>query len=116
MLIHYYWLIFANIETLRMHPPVPFLTRMCTKKYKMPGSDVTLNVGVKFFIPTYSLHHDPEYYPNSEMFDPERITEEMKASRVQGTFLSFGDGPRICIGKYISLQYYITMRITSLKI
>jgi len=60
---------------------------------------------MKVLIPTYSLHHDPAYYPNPELFDPLRFTEDNKASRPNGTFLPFGDGPRICIGKYCSLKY-----------
>lgn len=45
------------------------------------------------------LHHDPEYYPNPEKFDPERFSEENKSKRPAYTYLPFGDGPRICIGK-----------------
>ncbi|VVC25724.1 Hypothetical protein CINCED_3A014569 [Cinara cedri] len=86
-------------ETFRLHPPVPILSRVCTKKYSIPDSDLTLNIGEKLLIPTYSLHNDPKYYPNPEIFDPERFTDENKALRPHGTFLPFGDGPRICIGK-----------------
>lgn len=86
-------------ETFRIHPTVPNLFRVCTKKYTVPNSQLTLNVGDKLLIPAYSIHHDPKYYPNPEVFDPERFTEENKASRPHGTFLPFGDGPRICIGK-----------------
>lgn len=78
---------------------------MCTKKYKIPESDITLDIGMKVLIPTYALHFDPEYYPQPEIFDPERFTEENKALRPDGTFLPFGDGPRICIGKYFHLVY-----------
>lgn len=46
----------------------------------------------------YSLHHDPKYYPNPDIFDPDRFTPEEKSKRPNGTFLPFGDGPRHCIG------------------
>ncbi|CAI6360815.1 unnamed protein product [Macrosiphum euphorbiae] len=91
-------------ETLRMHPPGPGLLRVCTKKFKIPDSDITLDTGMKVLIPTYSLHHDPAYYPNPELFDPLRFTEDNKASRPNGTFLPFGDGPRICIGLRFALM------------
>jgi len=94
------------LETLRIHPPGPGLLRVCTKKFKIPDSDITLDTGMKILIPTYSLHHDPVYYPNPELFDPLRFTEDNKATRPNGTFLPFGDGPRICIGKYIILYIY----------
>lgn len=50
-------------------------------------------------ISVLGLHRDPEYYPNPDVFDPERFNEENKIARPQFTYLPFGDGPRICIGK-----------------
>lgn len=41
---------------------------------------------------------DPKNYPNPEVFDPERFTEEEQRNRHKGTYLSFGEGPRICPG------------------
>jgi len=60
-------------------------------------------------IPTYSLHYDPMYYPNPDLFDPLRFTEDKKASRPNGTFLPFDDGTRISIGKYCSLTLSIAL-------
>lgn len=74
---------------------------MCTQKYTIAESNITLNVGDKLIIPIYSLHRDPKYYSDPEVFDPERFTEENINSRPLGTFLPFGDGPRICIGNHI---------------
>lgn len=94
-----------------MHPPGPGLLRVCTKKYKVPESNMTLNTGTKVLIPVYSLHYDSKYYPQPEIFDPLRFTEENKASRQNGTYLPFGDGPRICIGKYCPHQYSLILYI-----
>lgn len=87
-----------------MHPPAPFLVRACTKKYEIPNSDLVLSPGAKVLIPSYCLHYDSKYYPNPNKFDPQRFTDENKASRPHGTFLPFGDGPRICIGKLFFLM------------
>lgn len=57
--------------------------------------------GIRVLIPVYSIHHDPKYYPDPERFDPERFSEENIKTRPEGTYLPFGDGPRICIGMYI---------------
>lgn len=90
-----------------MHPSVSLLIRVCTKKYTLPETDITLNVGEKVFISVYGLHYDPKYYPKPEIFDPQRFTNENKKLRPQCTFLPFGDGPRMCIGKIIQTNSYI---------
>jgi len=92
--------VFVSIfsETLRKYPSVPILNRECTKTYKIPGSDVTLEKGMLTVIPVLGLHYDPKYYPDPDRFDPERFSEEEKAKRHHFAYLPFGEGPRICIG------------------
>jgi cytochrome P450 family 6 len=85
-------------ETLRKYPPVPNLTRECTKNYTIPGTNITLKRGDKVGIPALGLHKDPEYYPDPEKFDPERFSEENKKTRPAFTWIPFGEGPRLCIG------------------
>ncbi|KAI2473943.1 hypothetical protein C4B38_000038 [Diabrotica virgifera virgifera] len=86
------------LETLRIHPPVGVLPRICTKRYNIPGSDLVIEPGVTLSIPVFSIHRDPEFYPNPEVFDPERFNEENKAKRHPVAFMPFGEGPRTCIG------------------
>nr|CAD7457129.1 unnamed protein product [Timema tahoe] len=86
-------------ETLRKYPPAPNLYRKCTIPYPIPGTSITLEQGTRVLIPAYAIHHDPEFYPEPEKFDPERFTEENKGSRPSCTYLPFGEGPRICIGE-----------------
>ncbi|KAF2892434.1 hypothetical protein ILUMI_13740 [Ignelater luminosus] len=85
-------------ETLRKYPPLTAITRNCVKNYKVPDTDVTIDKGTKVFIPILGLHHDPEYYPDPEKFDPERFSVENKINRHPFTYIPFGEGPRICIG------------------
>lgn len=84
---------------MRKYPPVSVLDRECKSDYKIPGSDLILPANAHVNIAVMAMHHNPEYYPNPEKFDPERFSEENKSKRPQYTFLPFGDGPRICIGK-----------------
>ncbi|XP_025831660.1 probable cytochrome P450 6a14 [Agrilus planipennis] len=90
-------------ETLRKYPPLPIIPRVCTKDYKVPGTNLTIEKGTGLLIPVYAIHHDPEYYPYPDKFDPERFSEEVKQKRPHLTFIPFGEGPRICIGLRMGL-------------
>ncbi|KAK9685332.1 Cytochrome P450 [Popillia japonica] len=86
-------------ESLRKHPPIPFLNRQCGKEYKIPGSDLIIEKGTSVMISAYGLQMDPDYFPDPEKFDPDRFSKENKPKIVPFTFLPFGDGPRVCIGQ-----------------
>lgn len=77
------------------------LQRIVTKNYAIPNTNIILEKGSTILIPVLALHKDPEFYPDPECFDPERFTEEIKFARPDYTYLPFGEGPRICIGKWI---------------
>lgn len=78
---------------------MPILNRKCTTDYQIPGTDVILEKDTAIIVPVLALHMDPEYYPDPEKFDPERFNEENKKNIHPFTYLPFGEGPRICIGK-----------------
>ncbi|KAK9874851.1 hypothetical protein WA026_005667 [Henosepilachna vigintioctopunctata] len=91
-------------ETIRKFPPSTVSARTCTKDYKVPETEIILTKGMNIWIPTFGIHHDPKYYPDPEKFDPERFSEENKKLRHDFSFLGFGEGPRMCIGKRLGLM------------
>ncbi|CAH1732605.1 unnamed protein product [Aphis gossypii] len=95
--LHYLEMVLA--ETLRKYPPLITLIREATKDYQVPDDTLVIEKGTKVLIPAYAIHHDYRYYPDPETFDPERFSPEEKAKRPNGTYMPFGDGPRLCIGK-----------------
>jgi cytochrome P450 family 6 len=90
-------------ETLRKYPIVPFLERKSCSDYELPAPNgngtVTLPAGTGVYILVLALHHDPTYFPEPQKFDPDRFTEENIESRQNYTYIPFGEGPRMCIGK-----------------
>ncbi|XP_014244280.1 probable cytochrome P450 6a13 [Cimex lectularius] len=89
------------LETMRLYPPVSGLSRVCTKPYQIPGTDVEIDPGVAIVIPVYALQHDPEYFPDPEQFIPERFDD--KDILKSHTYMPFGEGPRICIGQRFAM-------------
>lgn len=91
-----------HTETLRLHPPFPVTSRMCTKTYKIPDTDVIIEEGTTLLFSAIGLQYDPQYYEQPEQFIPERYSESHSSkSFVEMPNLVFGEGPRNCLGWYI---------------
>ncbi|PVD38378.1 hypothetical protein C0Q70_00992 [Pomacea canaliculata] len=88
-------------ETLRLFPTVVSVTRMASETVTIKG--VTIPKGVGVLIPIYDVMRDPEYFPDPEVFRPERFSNEAKDEMNPLSFLAFGFGPRLCIGKRLAL-------------
>lgn len=82
------------LETLRMHPTATVLSRVCTKEYTFPNG-VKILPGEAVTIPALAIQYDPLYWNDPYDFIPDRFDTTPRP----GTWLAFGDGPRICIGK-----------------
>nr|BBE49552.1 cytochrome P450 monooxygenase [Adoxophyes honmai] len=96
-------------ELLRKWPPAGGTDRLCMKDYNVgrPNAhsekDFILKKGESIFVPIYSFHHDPRYFPNPSKFDPERFSAENKHAIKPFTYMPFGLGPRNCIGSRFAL-------------
>ncbi|XP_050094490.1 probable cytochrome P450 6a13 [Anopheles aquasalis] len=91
-------------ETLRKYPPLAMLQRTSCKPYRIPDSDVVLPAKMKILIPIYAIQRDARYYPDPDRFEADRFTPEAVAERPLCTFLSFGEGPRVCIGQRLGMM------------
>jgi len=90
-------------ETLRLHTLVSQTSRICTKDYTFPGTNITVKKDELVMVNAIGMHMDPKYYPNPEEFNPDNFSKEARASRSPYTFLGFGQGPRSCIGMRFAL-------------
>ena len=99
-------------EVLRFLPPALVFEREA-------NSDVLLSNGLKIEkgtyvrFPIYSLHHNPEYFPDPEEFKVERFLPENREKIVPGSYLPFAIGPRNCIGMRFALM---EMKMTLAKL
>ncbi|XP_026378719.1 cytochrome P450 71D10-like [Papaver somniferum] len=85
-------------ETLRLHPPNPFLLPRQTRErcdingYEIPAkTKVTINY--------VAIGRDPEYWSDAEIFNPERFEDSsISYKRTSFEYIPFGAGRRMCPG------------------
>ncbi|KAF5288533.1 hypothetical protein FQA39_LY15401 [Lamprigera yunnana] len=107
-------------ESLRLHPPEPVHSRMCTKPITIAPTlpsekPIDLVEGVTIWFPSKSLHLDEQYFPNPQKFDPERFNAENKSKINPYVYSPFGSGPRNCIGSRFALMEIKLLIVEILK-
>lgn len=89
-------------ETIRLISPIPVFSRRCCEETYLENSDnsrVKIEREMILQIPIYAMHHDAEVFPEPQKYIPERFNDGRAKELIQqGSFLPFGDGPRICAG------------------
>ncbi|RZS18705.1 hypothetical protein BHM03_00051029 [Ensete ventricosum] len=84
-------------ETLRLHPPLPLLPRVCRETCQVMGYEI--DAGTRVFINAWAICRDPRYWDDADSFKPERF--EGSSIGFNGSefhYLPFGGGRRICPG------------------
>lgn len=86
-------------ESLRLYPPVAFLTRRALR----PDRFASFKVPVDSFIviSPWIIHRHERYWSRAHEFDPDRFAESAPPP-VTGSYLPFGFGPRVCTGATIA--------------
>uniref|UniRef100_A0A1I8NRE3 Cytochrome P450 n=1 Tax=Stomoxys calcitrans TaxID=35570 RepID=A0A1I8NRE3_STOCA len=93
-------------ECLRKWPATVVVDRQCNKDISYDLGDglrMDLQPGDTVLLPIVGFHRDPQYFENPLKFDPERFSEENKASINPFAYMPFGMGPRNCIGSRFAL-------------
>ncbi|GIX91466.1 cytochrome P450 3A11 [Caerostris darwini] len=91
-------------ECLRMCPAMARSERRAEADYTVEERNIHLRKGMIVSIPVYAMHHDPQWFPEPEVFKPERFYEP-DLNRPQYVHLPFGSGPRICVGmRFVQVQ------------
>jgi cytochrome P450 len=99
-------------EVLRLYPPAGLIwTRMVTARTRLGGYD--LLPGTTIAYSPYALHRLARYYPDPDVFNPDRWDAEQKhASPRNNAFVPFGGGARKCVGD----QFGVTEAVLALTI
>ncbi|KAI3450919.1 hypothetical protein Pfo_007584 [Paulownia fortunei] len=81
-------------ETMRLWPPVIGAFREALVDINYGGYDIPK--GWKFYWNTLVTHTDSSFFPDNTKFDPSRFHD---AGPIPYSFVPFGGGPRMCLGK-----------------
>ncbi|KAJ2949961.1 hypothetical protein O0L34_g11284 [Tuta absoluta] len=100
-------------ESLRLYPGVPLIARYISEDINLGG--YTVPQGAVAFIHVYDIHHDPDLYPDPEMFDPDRFLPEKCAGRHPFAYIPFSAGPRNCIGQKFAMYEIKTLMSSLLR-
>lgn len=89
-------------EVLRLYPPITFLPRVALKSTRI--GDKRVRRGAMIMISPWTAHRNALLWHNPDRFDPDRFDSSQNTNKShgeqsdKGTHLSFGIGPRVCIG------------------
>jgi cytochrome P450 len=84
-------------ESMRLYPPAWAVGRLTIEDYSVAG--YVIPKGSLVLLSQYVMHRDARFFPDPEIFDPERWLQEAKEARPQFSYFPFGGGPRRCIGE-----------------
>jgi len=87
------------LETMRLYPPAWVVDRVSLQEDDV--MDFTLPKGTLWVIYIRGMHRNPAYWPQPDVFDPDRwINEDLHHEG----YMPFGSGPRLCIGEHFALM------------
>ncbi|WP_228542113.1 cytochrome P450 [Nocardia sp. XZ_19_369] len=88
-------------ESMRLYPPGPYGAREISEDLRV--GDYSIPAGTTIFYPIWAVHLNPEYWPQPEVFRPERFSAAESAGRPRLAYIPFGLGPRSCEGAALAM-------------
>ncbi|MFP2924708.1 cytochrome P450 [Pyxidicoccus sp. 3LG] len=88
-------------ETMRLYPPAWVVERTPIEDDEIGGFRIEAGARVTMFM--YEIHRHRDFWEDPERFEPERFSEERSAGRHRFSLFPFSGGPRICLGKDLSM-------------
>lgn len=100
-------------ETMRLYPAaVAIMPRRVIHDFSFNGWDI--KKGTLLNLPIWLIHHDARWFPEPEVFMPERFLPDAPKP-VKGTYAPFGGGPRICLGQQFATSELTLIAATLLR-
>jgi cytochrome P450 len=87
-------------EAMRIRPAAALLVREVVSDDSIGG--YPLKGGTWILVSSYLTHNMGEFWPEPNIFRPERFSEEESMGRHPFAYYPFGVGPRTCIGNHLA--------------
>jgi cytochrome P450 len=84
-------------ESMRLYPPAWTIGRQAINEYKV--DKYVIPAGSIVLMSQYVMHHDPRYFPDPDLFYPDRWTKQAKLQLPRFSYFPFGGGIRGCVGE-----------------
>jgi len=97
-------------EALRMWSPTPLVNR--SVRTEIRHENACLKEGQQYLLSPDILHHDPRYWKDPDVFNPDRWLHEPGGSHEPGSgacYVPFGWAPRACIGASLGTAQLILL-------
>jgi cytochrome P450 len=89
------------LETMRLYPPVPGLSRDIREEEEIDG--IRVHPNEMLYITPYVTHRHPGCWERPEEFDPDRFAPERADKIVPYSYLPFLLGRRACLGEHFGM-------------
>jgi cytochrome P450 len=97
-------------ETMRLHPPAWGIGRQAIADCEIGG--YFCPKGTQLFLVIWLAHRDGRWFPDPEMFRPERWDNDLIKRLPRCSYFPFGDGARICIGNHFAMMEAVLLLAT----
>jgi cytochrome P450 len=96
-------------EALRLHPPVPSVSRRPLCPVELSSRPATIPMNCSLSLSQWHIHHDDRFFARPDAFLPERWEDGNRDAVPEGAYFPFGLGGKRCIGEHFAL---LEMRLT----
>jgi cytochrome P450 len=97
-------------ESMRLCPVVVHLARTASADLQI--GDFPVRRGQKVIPCTYLAQHNPEVFPQPDLFRPERF---LNGQRYEHAYFPFGFGGRTCVGRPFALRQMLLVLATAVR-
>ena len=100
-------------EAMRLYPPAWKLDRFALGEDQLTDVKIQKDAFVLMF--PYFIQKNPQYFENPLVYNPDNFLEKNVEARPKMSYFPFGGGPRVCIGRNLSVMEIVFILVKILQ-